>query len=87
MSNQSEEFYEGDYYNIEQAEIFLASPVPSGYVRWRCVLCGCPAGDFLESHPKYDLIAATCCGACGMACLRPASEFIQKVSRKREPTD
>ena len=61
-----------DYYSIEGATKFLDTLVPEGYRRWRCVLCGCPAGDF---KIDFEHVGAYCCGGCGQSCVRPIEEY------------
>ena len=61
-----------DYYDTEAAAKVLASPVPEGYRRWRCVLCGFPQRDFKLS---CDYVGAFCCGGCGQSCVRPIEEY------------
>ena len=61
-----------EYYDVARAEVFLATPVPEGYKRWICLLCGFPAGDW---KTEYDEVGAFCCGGCGMSCVRPVEEW------------
>ncbi len=61
-----------EYYDLEGARKFLESPVPEGYIRWRCKLCGYPQGDFKQ---ECDYIGVYCCGGCGQSCVRPISEY------------
>jgi hypothetical protein len=67
----------GDYYNMEKAYVFLSTPVPEGYRRWICLLCGCPAGDW---KIEFDAVGAYCCGGCGMSCVRPIEEWERRES-------
>jgi hypothetical protein len=60
-----------EYYDVKQAYAFLATPVPEGYRRWICLLCGFPA-DF---RATCDWVGAVCCGGCGQSCVRPIEEW------------
>lgn len=64
-----------DYYDLDEARKFLDSPVPEGFHRWRCILCGFPQGDFMLDHPAYEATGAYCCGGCGMSTVRPIEEY------------
>ena len=61
-----------NYYDVNSARGMLEAPVPEGYRRWRCILCGFPQGDFKQDN---DMIGAFCCGACGQTCVRPIEEY------------
>jgi hypothetical protein len=61
-----------DYYKVDKALAFLNTPVPEGCVRWRCKLCGRPAGDF---KAEFKDVGAFCCGGCGQTCVRPIEEY------------
>lgn len=61
-----------DYYDTVAAAEALTSPIPEGYRRWRCVLCGYPQGDFLASRED---VGVYCCGGCGQSCVRPIEEY------------
>ncbi len=71
--NMDHKFPDGadDYYNVEKASKMLDTPVPEGYTRWRCVLCGFPQGDFRTGVE----VGHYCCGGCGQSCCRPISEY------------
>lgn len=62
----------GRYYNVAKAKTFFATPIPEGYRRWACVLCGCPAGDY---QIAFEDVGAFCCRGCGMSCVRPVAEL------------
>lgn len=72
-----DEFYElaNERYDVDLAIELLATPIPQGAVRWRCMLCGCPSDYRLKPGVDPSIIGASCCGACGMACMRPIEEF------------
>lgn len=61
-----------EYYDIELARIFLNTPVPEDCIRWRCILCGYPQGDFKK---EVEHVGAYCCGGCGQTCVRPIEEY------------
>jgi hypothetical protein len=68
------EFPEGaeNYYKVDKAREFLQTPVPEGFRRWRCRLCGFPQGDFPKEH---EHVGVFCCGGCGQSCVRPIEEY------------
>lgn len=61
-----------DYYDVAKALTFLETPIPEGYRRWRCILCGFPQGDF---KADFEDVGAYCCGGCGQSCVRPIEEY------------
>ncbi len=61
-----------EYYDVETAIRFFDSPVPEGFQRWRCRLCGWGVD---VSGEALEIVAATCCGGCGHAMLRPIEEW------------
>ena len=56
-------------YDLEAAKVFRATPVMPGRRRWQCVFCAFPLGDIAPEDE--GIVAATCCGACGMGGYRP----------------
>lgn len=57
---------------IRIREMMDKKPVPDGYRRWTCALCGVPNFD---AEGSLKCLGAYGCTYCGMTCLRPAPDF------------